>query len=136
MHSNCQLRLTVARIRALGKRVVVVAPPLSSDVEIGECIERLTNGVLTFGASTCDCRISLAEYHHQRKVVLEFLVRLPVEAAVALVSFDTLLCDELFCDTKVGRAFVHHDAGHFSYDGAREVGRRMHLADVLNGMAK
>jgi len=67
---------TILKIRSLGKRVVVVAPPPASNFDIGLCLERKASGKPTFGADN-GCQIAVSDYHRYHARVLEFLARLP-----------------------------------------------------------
>jgi peptidoglycan/LPS O-acetylase OafA/YrhL len=129
------MRRTVDTIRALGKRVVVVAPPPSLGFDIGICLERKATGKLILGVDPA-CRLPVSEYHRRRAPQLEFLTRLPREAGVGVVSFDPDLCDARFCSTELDGIFLYRDGGHLSYDGSRAIARRMKLWDQLQAAAR
>lgn len=124
------MRETVLKIRSLGKRVVVAAPPPSADVDIGVCLERRATGKVMFGADT-NCQIAVSTYHQHEALVLEFLARLPGEAGVNVVRFDEFLCSRQSCLTELEKTFVYRDGGHFSHDGSRLVAERMELTNRL-----
>ena len=48
------MRETVRTLRALGKKVVLIAPPPALDIDIGLCLERRDSGKLTLGPHS-DC---------------------------------------------------------------------------------
>lgn len=129
------IRRTAHAIRALGKRVVVVAPPPAGSFNIGTCLERRSEGKLLFGAPQ-NCEIQVAEYHRVRLRVLEFLSRLPGEAGVNVFSFDPLLCDGTTCKTTIDGIFVYNDGGHFSYSGSEVIAERASLASVVQALAR
>jgi peptidoglycan/LPS O-acetylase OafA/YrhL len=120
------MRETVLRIRALGKRVVVVAPPPSANFNIGACLERKATEKLTLGTAH-DCQILVSEYHTQQALVLEFLARLPHEAGVNVVRFDEFLCSSLLCLTQIDGTFIYRDGSHFTYDGSSLIAEKMGL---------
>jgi peptidoglycan/LPS O-acetylase OafA/YrhL len=129
------MRSTVARVRSLGKQVVVVAPIPSSGFDAGMCLERKATGLLILGAHS-SCRIPVAEYHRRRKGILEYLRRLPAEAGVNVVRFDELLCDAEFCTTEMDGVFLYRDPAHLSYDGSRRLARKMNLIGLLQAAAR
>ncbi|MGH9548064.1 MAG: SGNH hydrolase domain-containing protein, partial [Terriglobales bacterium] len=129
------LRRTITTIRALGKRVVVVAPPPSGKFDIGRCLERRAEGKLLFGAPS-SCQVQLEEYHRARRQVLEFIARARDELDVEALQFDPVLCNTTACDTQIDDMFVYRDAVHFSYDGSRLVALRMSLGSKLWTMAR
>jgi hypothetical protein len=113
----------------------VVAPPPSSNFDIGGCLERKATGKWFFGVDR-DCRIPLSTYRKQQALVLEFLARLPDEAGVNVVKFDELLCSEQSCLTELEGAFIYRDGNHFSYDGSYLVAERMGLVSRLFSSAQ
>lgn len=130
------LRATIAAIRALGKRVVLVAPPPASDFDVGRCLELKANGKAVFGADNPSCAISEAHYRVLRADVLALLDRVANEAAVPLIRLDEFLCREGTCATEISGHFLYRDGGHLSYDGSRLLGQQLGLADRLMAMAR
>ena len=65
------MRKTVDQVRALGKRIVVVAPPPSSGFDIGLCLDRKANGKVILGASA-RCEVPVLDYQRHQARVLEF----------------------------------------------------------------
>jgi peptidoglycan/LPS O-acetylase OafA/YrhL len=128
--SERAMRETVLRVRSLGKRVVVVAPPPSSYFDVGTCLERKASGKVILGIDT-HCRIAVSDYHRHHALVFQFLARLPGEAGVNVVRFDEFLCSAQSCATELEKTFIYRDGGHFSHDGSRLVAGRMALTDRL-----
>ncbi|MCG3187507.1 MAG: hypothetical protein IOMNBAOH_02122 [Rhodocyclaceae bacterium] len=120
------VRRTVAAIRALGRRVVWVAPPPADDFDIGACLERLAQGKPIFGAPP-DCRIRWSNYQSSHTLIQDLLAHLPADADVDVLRFDELLCDERHCQTRIDGEFIYRDFGHLSVDGARRLGERFAL---------
>ena len=131
-----RLRITVAKLRALGKKVVVVAPPPTSTFNIGQCLELKASGKLYFGTDGNLCRISAAAYHQSRTLLRQFLARLPSAAAVSVVDFDGVLCSESACETELNGVFVYRDGGHLSVEGSRQLGIKMGFGDRLIAAAR
>lgn len=126
---------TVASIRALGKRVIIVAPPPMPGFDAGECLERKASGKLLLGPHR-DCRISLARVKQSQHLVQEFLDRVARDAQIEVVSFNELLCADAMCATELDGTFVYRDTGHLSYDGSRLLGERMKLGSLLQTNAR
>lgn len=131
-----RLGATVSKVRALGKKVVVVAPPPASGFNIGQCLELKASGKVFLGADRDSCRISTTAYHRHQALVRQFLDQLPDAAAVNVVRFDEALCSAQTCETELGGIFVYRDAGHLSIDGSRQLALRMGLANQLLAVAK
>jgi peptidoglycan/LPS O-acetylase OafA/YrhL len=124
------MRNTVEKVRALGKRVVVVAPPPSAGFDIGLCLERKATGRLTLGANR-DCNIPVADYHAKRAPVLNFIKQLHTEVDVNIVNFDSVLCSATVCASELDGKFVYRDSGHLSYDGSQLLARKMDWGVLL-----
>jgi peptidoglycan/LPS O-acetylase OafA/YrhL len=125
-----RLAATIAAVRVLGKRVVVVAPAPRTGFDYTHCIERRARGRTWFGRRI-DCAIPRAQYEASEKATSDFLDRLARDAAVSVVRFDDLLCDRSRCATELQGVMLYRDEGHLSYEGSRLIGRRMHLAERL-----
>jgi peptidoglycan/LPS O-acetylase OafA/YrhL len=128
-------RETVDKIRSLGRRVVVVAPPPLSTFDIGACLERKASGKVILGTDM-NCQIAISTYHQYRAPVLEFLERLPHDAGVNVVRFDDFLCSRQSCLTELDGNFIYRDWGHLSYDGSRLIAARMALVPRLLSSAR
>jgi peptidoglycan/LPS O-acetylase OafA/YrhL len=117
---------TVARVRALGKRVAVVAPPPQATFDVGRCLERLESGLVTLGIMH-GCRIDVGIYRSDRGAVLHLLEALPREVGVNVVDFDSDLCDSVACMTRLDGEPIYRDAGHLSVEGSSLVAKRVQL---------
>lgn len=126
---------TIETIRALGKRVVVVAPPPSGGFDVGRCVERLESGLLNIGA-TDDCRISTEAYQRARGDVLDFLSRLRQSLDVDVISFDSYLCDSKACKTYIDGTFIYRDGGHLSHEGSVFLANAVSLIDQVQRRAR
>ncbi len=129
------LRRTVEEIRSLGKKVVLVAPPPSSEFDIGGCLERHLSGRFSLGGQQ-GCVIDLANYHSKRADVLNFLESLAANINVSVIRFDPWLCTSQFCKTTLDGTMLYRDAGHLSYAGSKLLAERMHLAALISDQAK
>lgn len=129
------MRRTITTIRAMGKRVVIVAPPPSTGFDYTHCLERRARGRTILGTFTT-CNMPVAEYHASKAGVRAFLQRVEQETGVAVVSFDDALCTKVECRTELDGTFLYRDEGHFSYDGSRALGVRMKLGSMLERAAR
>jgi peptidoglycan/LPS O-acetylase OafA/YrhL len=128
------LRDTASRIRMLGKRVVLVAPPPRAAFDSSKCLERKATNKVVLGSGS-DCNISLQAYKRDQAPVLAFLNRAPTEAEVNVVGFDDALCGTNTCATSIDGIFVYRDAGHLSYDGSTALARRSALVQRIMAQA-
>ncbi|KRE85783.1 hypothetical protein ASG75_09490 [Rhodanobacter sp. Soil772] len=129
------LTATIGRIRALGRRVVIVAPPPGDGFDYTHCLERKARNRTLFGRFI-DCDIPLAQYHASKRRVLDFLQRIRARAGVEVLSFDAFLCDAKACRTELDGTFLYRDDGHLSYDGSVLLARRMHLDELIAKAAR
>lgn len=125
---------TVAQVRALGKRVVIVAPPPVGNFDIGRCLERRANGQLTFGAAN-NCSVPVKEYHAKQVGVLDFLKQLE-QQRVPVIYFDKILCSATACAAELDGTFIYRDSQHLSYDGSRLLAEKMGLSARLQEAAR
>lgn len=131
--ASASLRQTVRTIRALGKRVVVVAPPPSNGADVGRCLERIDNGLPVIGMSD-RCQISVDTYHRYRGKVLDFLAALRQE--VTVIDFDDDLCDASHCVTQRAGTLIYRDGGHLSHAGAALIGKETRLLEQVMKQAR
>jgi peptidoglycan/LPS O-acetylase OafA/YrhL len=129
------MRATVARLRAAGKRVVVVAPPPSSGIDMTHCLERKA-GRSELSRQEFDCNIPARDYLASKAATLAFLERIEMEADVPVVRFDPLLCDPQRCLTELDGAIIYRDEGHFSHEGSIAVATRMQLGRLVDRLAR
>lgn len=126
---------TIQRLRALGKRVVVVAPPPSTGLDFSHCLERQARARTLYAASG-RCSMRWADYRASKREVIDFLDQLAGRADVAVVDFDRLLCNTDECVTALDGVFLYRDEGHFSQAGSRHVGMKLGLGELLLGVAR
>jgi peptidoglycan/LPS O-acetylase OafA/YrhL len=126
---------TIKKLRAIGKRVVIVAPPPSSNFDIGRCLKRKAAGMLIWGTYN-DCNIPIADYHEVEAPVLKLLQRVRNELDVPVVSFDQSLCSESLCVTSLENTVLYLDKGHLTDEGSRILAKKNRLGDLLEAVAK
>lgn len=111
------LARTVDAIRAMGRDVILVAPPPSGGFDVGRCLERRERGLLIGGVDD-ECRIGRKSYHDHSEKVLALLERVESEMNLPVMRFDHILCDDRFCRTRIDDISLYRDEGHLSYDGS------------------
>ncbi len=116
--------------RALGKRVILVAPPPSNGDEVALCLERKAEGKVRIGGSE-DCTILLRTYHASQAVISGVIDGAERQFDLPVFRFDPFLCDANRCATKIDSTILYQDHGHLSRDGARLIAQRTSLSDSL-----
>jgi len=129
------LRRTVDTLRALGRKVVIVAPPPSTGFNIGLCLERRAQGKFRFGAAE-DCSVDRSDYLSIRAPMLALLDTVARAGNVPVFRFDPFLCDSQRCITQLGKTFLYRDEGHFSRAGSKLIGERLSFGDSLRAIAR
>jgi hypothetical protein len=114
---------------------VLVAPPPSTDFDIGGCLERQLSGNVAFGGRK-GCAVDRADYQVKRADVLNLLSAVSQKADVSVIRFDSFLCDTNFCQTMLDGTMIYRDGGHLSVAGSKLLAKRMHLAELIQKEAK
>jgi peptidoglycan/LPS O-acetylase OafA/YrhL len=130
------LRVTISRLHALGKRVVLVSPAPMSGFDVGRCLDRTANRKAVFGADTPSCAISQPKFLLHQARVNKLLTRVSELENVPLVRLDEFLCKSGYCAVELDGTFLYRDGGHFSHDGSRVIGTRMQLGTRLFSTAR
>ena len=121
------LKQTVAKIRALGKQVVVVSPQAKNTEDTGNCLVRAKlNGQ---SLSNCDYPVT----HNQLANVFGYLQR--ATGGVGLFNLKDLLCSNQ-CFASAGDVFIYRDYGHFTKAGSAYVGEKFNLMGRLQQAAR
>ena len=128
------LRRTVAELRAAGKKVVLIAPPPSTDFNVGACLERLLAGRITVGASK-DCVIPFDAYRDKQSSVLA-LMHTAEKLDIPVIRLSDFLCKAESCDTMIDGTMIYRDDGHLSHDGSRLLAARMDWAKLIDQQAR
>lgn len=125
---------TVARLRASGIRVVMVAPPPQPLFDAGMCHAARSAG--NWMPLRPDCRTDLGEQAEQRAALARVLERIGREADVAVFRFEPWLCRDGTCATTWRGHPLFHDKGHFSAPGFAPLAREIGLAARLEALAR
>ena len=130
------LKATIAAVRALGKRVVIISPPPSSSFNVGKCLELKATGRMFFGGDNSACEISENVYRTEKKPVLSLLDRISREVDVSIINLDDYLCHYAKCMTERNGTFFYIDGGHLSHDGSTLLGKEMGLTERITSAAR
>ncbi|HTO29587.1 MAG TPA: acyltransferase family protein [Pararhizobium sp.] len=130
-----KIEATIKTLRAAGKKVVMIAPPPQSGLDIGRCVERLHRRLPMIGP-TEECRIDQMAYKQARKPVLDLLDSISARGTVDIIRFDPVLCHSGGCDTVAKDTAIYRDAGHFSIKGSAWIAEKMQLLNEIKKHAR
>jgi peptidoglycan/LPS O-acetylase OafA/YrhL len=129
------LKATIDAVREAGKKIVIIAPPPQSGLDVGRCVERLQRGLPVLGALH-QCRINQATYERTRKSVLDLLEATSANANIGVIRFDPFLCHSGGCDTYNDNTLIYRDSGHLSVQGSAWIVEKMRLMDQIEKQAR
>lgn len=129
------LKATIDAVRSAGKKIVIIAPPPQSGLDIGRCTERLERGLPILGAMN-GCQINRASYEQSRKPVLDMLDAVSAAANVGIIRFDPFLCHSGGCDTSIDGIAIYRDTGHLSIQGSAAIAGKMQLVELIRSQAR
>lgn len=125
---------TIRRVRALGKKVILVSPPASVGpaLDLGLCVERRILGLWTVTPSA-DARCGFEQGLHMRAngQTLALLETAADATGTYLVRLDDFTCPDGHCTAMIDGRPLYRDAGHLSHGGSRLLGMRMGWAAVI-----
>lgn len=126
---------TVKALRALGKDVVIIAPPPALDWDAGRCAERLIRNKPIFGTDA-DCTIKSDEYKKKRANVLYLLGEIQNRFGVDVIAFDDYLRGDDQYKTIINDEIIYISNGHLSYRGSEILAKELKLGDLIESRAK
>jgi peptidoglycan/LPS O-acetylase OafA/YrhL len=117
------LRTTVARVEALGKKVVLVQPTPNNGNNLGQCLIR---------AAARDQDLKKCDFNLGENVRLQINEILQLASNVAPVfSLDALICPQGTCRASVDGIFIYRDTAHLSHEGSTYLGATYDLMGQL-----
>jgi peptidoglycan/LPS O-acetylase OafA/YrhL len=129
------MRNTIKRIRGLGKKVVIVAPPPALNFDVGRCIERVDRDLPNFGKYK-DCSPLRSEIEEFRATVYQYLSITSNDNDVNVIYFN----DYLERDKKIIPAIdgdnIFIANAHLSYSGSLYLAKKMNLLGQAVQLAK
>ncbi len=126
---------TVAAVRQLGRRVVLLAPPPSSSFDASRCQERLAEHKPTVTTHP-DCTFTTAEFHTDRRPILDFLSDIRTRDVVPILDLSTWMCATGHCKTRLNGTIVYRDGVHLSAAGSMAIAKEMEWGQLVAGMAR
>jgi peptidoglycan/LPS O-acetylase OafA/YrhL len=125
---------TADALHAMGKRVVLIAPPPSTDFDIGRCLERQNEDYLTVFPET-GCNIDVENYRSYRSSILDFVKLAQQKASIGVIDFSAFLCGKSVCATRLAGVPLYRDGAHLSIPGAQLLGKEMDLPGAVLRLA-
>lgn len=120
--SLASLRVAVERIRASGKRAILVEPPPNAgmDYNVSTCAERLLSGKFIFGGRP-GCQFDRIEYETRAANPVAFIARAEREFGLPVLKISEVLCSGDTCNSVIDGTAMFRDRSHLSKDGSRLV---------------
>ena len=130
-----ELVKTIIRVRALGKRVVVIGPTPTTGYNIGLCLERLDAGLPIFGPNK-NCLVKKSDYLVYRNKEHSMIKHVSIETGGGILELGDVICFEGNCPTRIGSTFLYSDRHHFTIEGSRAMAKKYNLVDHILAIAK
>ena len=129
------LARTIASIRKLGRKVVMMAPVPSGSFDVALCAEREDRRQLTRGA-TPDCTIDRASSMARQARVREVLQIVQERTGAPILDLGKRLCATFACAARIDGVVLYRDAAHLSAEGSALLGRKFSLSDLVFSEAR
>lgn len=126
---------TIAAIRALGRRVVVVSATPPNGIDLGQCWERTSQQRRIFGEHA-DCIIRRTDAEQDWAEMDALHDAFERVAQVPVIRLDRALCAEGICKTQDAGLPLFKDTGHLSAAGSEWVGRKLDLGRLVESTAR
>lgn len=133
------LQDTVARLRALHKRVILVAPPpsLGLEIDLGTCAERRALHLWTVtDALDAQCGFALQTARQRQPEVQALLDTVRHDGTLAIVDPAEFLCPNGHCRSRVDDTPLYRDATHLSRAGSARMGQALKLGPRIEQTAR
>jgi SGNH domain (fused to AT3 domains) len=126
---------TVSALQAMGKKVVIVAPPPAGNFDIGLCIERLKSGLWIWNAPK-NCLISTDLDHERYGKVISMLRDTSRIYDVHVIWLSDYLCDVKNCKVLYNGIPIYMDGAHLSYSGSETIFKGFDLFNKMVNAAR
>jgi peptidoglycan/LPS O-acetylase OafA/YrhL len=120
---------TIARLQAMGRHVVLVSPPATSEYDLGRCLQRRMLGYTSLPMHA-SCDFSKASFMSSRAGVIAF-VEIEKKTGVSVVRLYDFTCRGDICLTMIDGVPLYRDKAHLSVEGGKTLGKLMDLKAVL-----
>lgn len=125
------MRNVVEKLKALGKQVVIIAPPPQINTTIVSCIQgEMANPSLINQSSKCLLDRKLFERSH--KNVLDLMKYAETTLGAKVIYLSDALCDAKSCKTIIDGVPIYRDKGHLSTTGSVKLYQKM--PNILAGV--
>lgn len=128
-------RRTIAAIRAMGRKVVVVSPTPPSQIDLGQCWERTVERRPIVGPFS-NCRTAPSDVPAQWREYRQMLDGFERRAGVPVIRLDRLFCGSGRCESQRNGQPFFRDAGHLTTAGSLYVGHRLNLGYLAERLAR
>lgn len=129
------MRETVAAIRALGHRVVVISPPPPNDFDMGQCWERQSQGLPLLGPLR-GCRLDLSRNPAAFRSFERLMDGFSRHADVPVIRLDHALCNGSVCASQVDGRPLFVDSRHLTELGSRHLGTLQRWGEAIQELAR
>ncbi|MBR0662132.1 acyltransferase family protein [Neoroseomonas oryzicola] len=129
------LAATVERLRELGKRVVLFAPPPIVGLDMGRCLDRAAAGRPTVSPFP-DCSYTRATYEAARLPLRDLLATIRTIGDVPVIDLDVALCGSGMCATQMDGVPLYRDGDHLSGPGSRLLGEALDWGAWVDQVAR
>lgn len=123
------MQKTIRQIRALGKKVVIVAPPPAMDFDMGRCVERVVRDLPRFGKYE-NCTATRKDIEEKRAVVYQFLKDVTLANDIEVIKFNEALDADGKIMTSVNGNNIFIANAHLSYFGSTYLAQKMSLVNL------
>jgi peptidoglycan/LPS O-acetylase OafA/YrhL len=117
------LRETVAAIRALGKKPVIVLATPTNNEDLGQCVLRAAAN--NIDSSECDFKLEEDERYSSNQKVVD------AKSGAPTFWLDSIICPEDVCLAEREGVIIYRDAGHLSREGSAYLGQKYDLMKQL-----
>lgn len=124
------LTVTVAKIRASGKKVVIIAPPPTGPFDLGRCGRRLTEGLPKVGVDK-NCRFVANHRDSPRVRSRELLESVSSTSNVTVIYLDSVSCTKGICEGVASDMALYRDESHLSNEGSVYIAKTLNLAQQV-----
>ena len=117
------LRETIASIKSLGKKPVIVLATPTNNEDIGECV--LRTAANNISSSQCDFNLEIDARHASNQAVIN------AKPGAPAFWLDDFICPEGICLSQREGVIIYRDGGHLSREGSTFLGKKYNLMKLL-----
>lgn len=117
---------TVNRLRATGRRVVLIGATPTVGANLAVCVERREMGLITLGEHS-DCTIARTAAEEYRSSVFRLFEDLGRIVGVETIDIFDIFCNATTCAPVRDDVILFRDASHISVEGAEYIRTNNHL---------